>query len=192
MRLLPAGPSSYEGSTVGPMVLSLAIFNNLVLTMSSQIGKTLAKRKMQKLENLHYYVLSTLFPLPVHLDNQHSEFLESWMAFLEFDEFPDLIKYYTSIVIGTLLKQNYTTIKECTLLKDIEHFMYLTQSYFSDNTPNQIVHIMRTLLLWSKNFYTTIGPDSTLYDFLAITWEDLIRWEYHLDNPNMNVNLKFF
>ena len=44
-RLLPGGPSSSEGSTVGPMVLSLAILNNLVLTMSSQIGNTLAKRR---------------------------------------------------------------------------------------------------------------------------------------------------
>ena len=49
-----------QGSTVGPTVLSLAI---LVLNMSSQIGKALAKRRMQKLENLQYYVLSTLFPL---------------------------------------------------------------------------------------------------------------------------------
>ena len=64
-RLLPGGPSSSEGSTVGPTVLSLAILNNLVLTMSSQIGNTLAKRRTQKLENLHYYVLGTLFPLPV-------------------------------------------------------------------------------------------------------------------------------
>ena len=104
--------------------------------MSSQIGKTLAKRRMQKLENLHYYVLSTLFPLPVHLDNQHGEFLKSWMAYLEFDKFPNLIEYYTTIGNGTLLKQKYTTIKECTLLKDIEHFMYLTQSYFSDDTHN--------------------------------------------------------
>ena len=52
-RLLPGGPSSSEGSTVGPMVLSLAIFNNLVVTMSSQIGKTLATRRMQELETLH-------------------------------------------------------------------------------------------------------------------------------------------
>ena len=84
------------------------------------------KRRMQKLENLHYYVLSTLFPLPVHLDDQHGEFLESWMAYLEFDEFPNLIKYYTTIVNGTLLKQKYTTIKECTLLQDIEHFISRT------------------------------------------------------------------
>ena len=66
------------------MLLSLDIFNNLVLTMSSQIGKTLAKRRMQKLENLHYYVLSTLFPLLVHLDNKRGEFLKSWMAYQEF------------------------------------------------------------------------------------------------------------
>ena len=73
-RLLPGGPSSTEGSTAGPTVLSLAIFNNLVITMSSQIGKglLLAKRRMSTLENLHYYsyVLITLFPLPVHLDEQ--------------------------------------------------------------------------------------------------------------------------
>ena len=138
------------------MVLSLAIFNNLVLTMSSQIGKTLAKRRMQKLENLHCYVLSTLFPLPVHLDDQCGEFLESWMAYLELNVFPDLIEYYTTIGPGTLLKEDYATIKERTLLKDIEHFLYLTLSYFSDDTPNQILHIMSTLLLWSKRFYTTI------------------------------------
>ena len=173
-RLLPDGPSSSEESTVGPTVLSLAIFNNLILTMSSQIGKTLAKRRTQKLENLHNYVLSTLFPLPVHLTDQCSEFLKSWMSYLEFNEFPDLIKYYTTIGNDTLLKEEYTTIKECTLLKDIEHFMYLTQSYFLDDTSNQILHIISTLLLWSKRFYTTIGQYPNLYDFLAITQEDLI------------------
>ena len=126
---------------------------------------------MQKLENLHYYVLNTLFPLSIHLDDQHSEFFESWMAYLEFKEFPDLIEYYTTLGSDTLLKKKYTrsTIKECTLLKDIEHFMYLTQSYFSDNTPNQILDIMSTLLLWSKRFYTTIGQHPTLYNYLAIT-----------------------
>ena len=150
ITVLPGGPSSSEGSTVGPMVLSLAIFNNLVLTMSSQIGKTLTKRRTQKLENLHYFVLSTLFPLPVHLDDQCGEFLKSWMAYLEFDEFPDLIEYYTTIGNSTLLKEKYTTIKECTLPKDIDHFMYLTQSYFLDDTPNQILHIMSTLLYGRK------------------------------------------
>ena len=130
-RLLPGGPSSSEGSTVGPSVLSLAIFNNLALTMSSLIGQTIAKKRMQKLENLHYYVLSTLFPLLVHLDDQRSEFLKSWMAYLEFNKFPNLIEYYTTIGNGILLKEEYTAIKQCTLLKDIEHFMYLTQSYFN-------------------------------------------------------------
>ena len=71
----------------------------------SQIGNTLAKRTTQKLENLHYYVLSTLLPLPVHLDDQHSEYLKSWMAFQEFDKFPNLIEYYTAIGNGTLLKE---------------------------------------------------------------------------------------
>ena len=76
-RLLPGGPSSSVASTVAPMVLSLAIFNHLVLAMSSQIGKTLGTRRTSNLENLHYYVLSTLFPLPIYIDNQCSEFLKS-------------------------------------------------------------------------------------------------------------------
>ena len=65
--------------------------------------------------------------------------------------------------------EEYTTIKESTLLRDIEHFMYFTQSYFSDNAPNQIQHIVSTLLLWLKTYYTTIGQYPTLYNFLAIT-----------------------
>ena len=56
--------------------------------MSSEIGETLATRRMQNLKNLHYYVLSTLCPLLVQLDNQYGKFLKSWMAYLEFDEFP--------------------------------------------------------------------------------------------------------
>ena len=92
------------------------------------------------------------------------------MAYLEFDEFPDLIEYYTTIGNGTLLKEDYTTIRECTILKGIEHFMYLTQSYFSDDTPNQILHIMSTLLLFSKRFYTTdtILPVVFLYSLRSI------------------------
>ena len=165
--------------------------------MSSQIGNTLAKRRTQKLENLHYYVLGTLFPLPVHLDNQRGEFLESWMAYQGFDEFPDLIEWYTTIGNGTLrlLKEEYTTIKERTLLKHIEHFLYLTQSYFSDDTPNQILHLMSTLILWSKIFYTNIGQYPTLYDFLDIKREELLllRLE-HLQPPNISVllQLKFY
>ena len=91
------------------------------------------------------------------------------MAYQEFDKFPDLIEYYTTIGNGALLKEEYTTIKESTLLQDIEHFLYLTQSYFSDDTPNQILHLMCTLILWSKTFYTTTGQYPTLYDYLVIT-----------------------
>ena len=56
-------------------------------------------------------MLSTLLSVPVHLDDQHGEFLESWMAYQEFDEVPNLIEYYTTIGYGTLFKEEYTTIK---------------------------------------------------------------------------------
>ena len=69
------------------------------------------------------------------------------MVYQEFDEFPNLIKYFTTIGNGTLHKEEYTTTKEFTLLKDIRHFLYLTQLYFSDDTPNQILHLMGTLIL---------------------------------------------
>ena len=114
------------------------------------------------------------------------------MAYQEFDEFSNLIKYYTTIGNVALLKEEYTIIKECTLLKDIEHFLYLTQSYFLDDTPNQILPLISTLILWLKTFYTTIGQYPTLYDYLAIMREEVIRWEYHLDNPNTSVNPKIF
>ena len=114
------------------------------------------------------------------------------MAYKEFNEFPNLIEYYTTIGNGTLLKEEYTTIKECTILEDIEHFLYLTQSYISDDTSNQILHLMSTLILWSKTFYTTVGQYPTLYDYLAIMQEDLIHWEYHLDHRNTGVSPKNF
>ena len=61
--------------------------------------------------------------------------------------------------------------------------MYLTQPNFSEDSPNQILHMLSTLILWLKTFYTTIGQYPTLYDFLAITQDELILWEYHLDIP---------
>ena len=112
-------------------------------------------------------------PLPGHLEDQHGELLKSWISYLEFDEFPDFIEYYTTIDNGTLLKQKYTTIKECTLLKDIAHFMYLTQLYFSDDTPTNPTHNEYTTIMF-KRFYTTIGQHPTLYDYFAITQEHLI------------------
>ena len=44
------------------------------------------------LETIHYYVLTTLFPLLGHLEDQCGEFLETWMAYLDFEEFPVLIE----------------------------------------------------------------------------------------------------
>ena len=126
------------------------------------------------LETIHNYVLTTLFPLLGHLEDQCGEFLETWMAYLDFEEFPVLIEYFATIGNGTLLKEDYNTIKECTLLKDIKHFVYLTQLYILDNTPNQILHLMSTLLSFLKRFYSTIGQYPTLYKFLSITREDLI------------------
>ena len=49
-------------------------------------------------------------------EDQHDEFLKSWMDYLDFKEFPNLIEYYTTIGNGTLLKEEYTTIKDCELL----------------------------------------------------------------------------
>ena len=57
-------------------------------------------------------MLTTLFPLTGHLDDQCCEFLKSWMAYLEFNKFSNLIEYYTTIGNSTLLKEEYTTIKE--------------------------------------------------------------------------------
>ena len=124
---------------------------------------------MQNLETLHYYMLSILFPLLGYLDKKCSESLESWIAYLDFTEFPKLFKYYTTIGIGQIIKEEYTTIENHTLLKDIDNFMYLNQTNFLEDSPNQILHILSTLILWSKTFYTTIGQYSTLYDFLADT-----------------------
>ena len=93
--------------------------------------------------------------------------LDGSPRFQRISQLNQIVHYY--IGNGTLPKENYTAIKECTLLEDTKHFMYLTQSYFSDNTLNQILHIMSTLLSWLTNFYATVGKHPTLYDFLAST-----------------------
>ena len=112
-------------------------------------------------------------------------------GYLDFMEFPNLTEYCTTIGNTTLLKKECTTIENFTLLNDI-NFMYLTQSYFSEDTPIQILHMLSTLILWLKTFYTTIRQYPTPYDFLAITQGELILWEYHLDNPNICVKLNIF
>ena len=68
--------------------------------------------------------------------------------------------------------------------------MYLTQPYFLEDTPNQILHILSTLLLWAKTFYTTISQYPTLYDFLAIAHKEISHWKYYLTYPNTCVKQK--
>ena len=45
--------------------------------------------------------------------------------------------------------------------------------------------MLSTLILLLKTFYTTISQYPTLLSFLTITQDELILWEYHLDNLNM-------
>ena len=111
-------------------------------------------------------------------------FLSHGMAFLEFEEFPNLIEYFTTTSTSTLLKEDDSTMVNCTLLKDIKNIMYYTKPYFSKDTPNQILHMLSTLILWSKSFYTTTGQYATLYDFLAIAPNEILYWNYYLTYPN--------
>ena len=137
-------------------------------------------------------MLCTLFPLPGYLDDQHGKFLKLWMDSLGFREFPNLIEYYTTIINGALIKEKYTTIENYTLLKDVDNLIYHTQPNFSEDTPNQILHILSTLILWSKSFYTTIGQSLTLYDFLVIAPEDISHWEYYIEYPKKCSKLNIF
>ena len=78
------------------------------------------------------------------------------MAHLDFMEFPDLIKYYTPIGNGTLLKEECNTIENHTLLKDMSYLIYLTQPYFLEDTPNQIpTHVEYTNIVVKINFILT-------------------------------------
>ena len=160
MRLLPGGFSSSEGSTVGPMVLSLALFNNLVLTMSSQIGKSLAKRRTLKLESLHYYVLTTMFPLLGHLDDQCSEFLESWMAYLEFDEFPDESR-------ATLQLEMVHYLRKSTLQSKKVHYLSISSTYI----PYPIIFLRQhTQPNPTHNEYTTIVVKKILHYYWSTSY----------------------
>ena len=67
-----------------------------------------------------------------------------------------------------------------TMLKGIKNFMYLTQPYFVEDTPSQILHMLSTLILWLKIFYTTIGQYPILYNFLAVAPEEISCWKYYL------------
>ena len=115
-------------------------------------------------------MLHTLLPLLGYLDDQHGEFLKLWIDSLGFREFPNVIKYYTIIGNGTLLKEEDTTTGNCTLLKDIDYLMHLNQPHFSEDMPNQILHMLSTLILWLKRF--------TL--LLANILPHTISWPSHL------------
>ena len=47
-------------------------------------------------------------------------------------------------------------------------------------------------MLWSKTFYTTIGQNPTLYDFLAIVPKEISHWKYYLAYPKKCVKPKIF
>ena len=87
-----------------------------------------------------------------------------------FEELPNLIKYYA--ITG-----------KHTLDKDLDYLEHITKSNFQEETPYQIMHMMSTLLLWTKLFYTTIGPYPTNYDVFAIPHKELIYLENYLENP---------
>ena len=118
------------------------------------------------------------------------EFLKLWMANHGFGEFPNLIKYYTTIGNGTLLKEEYTTTNNHTLHKD-KKFKYLTKLNFSEDTPNQILQMFSTLILWSKLLHSYWSISYPI-QFLSHHRDKLILWEYHPDNPSTCVKLKIF
>ena len=77
--------------------------------------------------------------------------------------------------------EEYTTMENCTLLKDIKKILYHTHPYFC-----------RTLPTWFKTLNTTIGQCPTLYDFLAITREEISHWKYYYVYPNKCVKPNIF
>ena len=131
--------------------------------MLSLIGTALATRRMQTLDILHYYVLCTLFPLPDYLDDQLNEFLELWMAYLDFKEFPDLIKYFTTIENGTILKEKCTTMENHTHQQF--HVPYPTIFLRGHSQPNP-TNVQYTNIV-VKNFLHYCWPVSYPIQFLG-------------------------
>ena len=116
---------------------------------------------LQPLETLHCYVLHTRFPLPGYLDDQHSEFLKLWLGYHGFRELLNLIEYYNTIINCTILKDEYNTIKIVHYLWTLtyDYLVYITQPKFREDTPNQILHVWSTLIMWSKilHYYRPIS-----------------------------------
>ena len=145
------GSSSSEGSTVAHSSTCSPIscytqqssFNYVKSNWDNPTYK-----KDMKPRNSTHYVLSTLVPLLGYLYDQCSEFLESWMAYHEFKEFPDLIKYYTTTVNCTLLKEECTAMENCTLLRDIKILCTLPNHISWKILPTKFYTLNTTLLLW--------------------------------------------
>ena len=151
------GPSSSEGSTVAPMLLSSytqqSSFNYVISNWENPSNK-----KDAKLETLHYYVLSTLFPLLAYLEDQWSEVLSHGCLILILKNFLTLLNNTQCTVIDTLLNQEYITIENHRLLNNIKNFTYLTLPYFLEDIPNQILHMLSTLILWLNTLLVYIPP----------------------------------
>ena len=92
-------------------------------------------------------MLSTLFPLLGYLDDQCGEFLESWMAYIEFDKFPSLTEYYTSIGNGALLKEKYNTIKNFTLLRTSKILCTIPTTFLGGHSQPNPTHIEYTTVM---------------------------------------------
>ena len=87
-----------------------------------------------------------------------------------FKELTDLIEYYT-------------TTGSSTLDKDLHYLELVRQLNFQEKMPYKIMYLVSTIILWLKDFYTACGQYLTLYNFLAISCNDLCNWEQSLENP---------
>ena len=75
-----------------------------------------------------------MFPLLSHLDDQCGELFESWMVYLDFEEFPNLNEYYTTIGIGTLLKESTIQSKNVHYLRTL-NILFTFPNCISQTTP---------------------------------------------------------
>ena len=89
-------------------------------------------------------------------------------------------------------------LRKNTLLLKIVHYLrilknlYYTEPLFLEDTANQILHMLTTLILWLKSFYNTIGQYPTLCNFLAIAPEEISHWNYYLMYHNNCVKPNIF
>ena len=104
---------------------------------------------------------------------------------------PNLINYYTTIVKGMLLKEEYTTIENCTLLMDTKKFLPYPTMFLGQHSQPNPTHIEYTTIV-AENFLHNIDQYPTIYDFLAIAPKEISHWNYYLMYPNKCAKLKIF